>query len=187
MSTSHSAPRLQSHRARVLPLSPRERATMPHFLRSTILALILLVTPVSVASAATPATVSPASATQPQTCPQLRSLIKEVGLPPVFLKIAYRESRCQRTAVGWNYRRGAGPSNCKNAPFSDYLRSCRKYIRSFDSGFWQVNSTWYSVTKAICGKTPQEGALFDARCNARVAKYLYENGGLNHWRASSGS
>lgn len=154
---------------------------MPHFLRSISLALILLlVTPVSVASA-TPSPVAP------KTCPELRSLIKEVGLPPVFLQIAYRESRCQRKAVGWNYRRGAGPNNCKNAPFSDYLRSCRKYIRSFDSGLWQVNSTWYSVTKAICGKSPQEGALFDARCNARVAKYLYENGGLNHWRATSGS
>jgi hypothetical protein len=141
---------------------------------------------VSIASATTPPSVSPASTSSPKTCPELRSLINEVGLPPIFLKIAYRESRCQRKAVGWNYRQGAGPNNCRKAPFSDYLRSCRRYIKSFDSGYWQVNSTWYSVTRSICGKTPQQGALFDAKCNARVAKYLYENGGLTHWKATSG-
>ena len=149
--------------------------------------LVLLLTPVSIASASTPPSVSPASTSVPRTCPELRPLLKEFGLPPIFLKIAYRESRCQRKAVGWNYRRGSGPSDCRKAPFRDYLRSCRPHIRSFDSGLWQVNSTWYSVTKAICGKTPQQGALFDARCNARVARYLYDNGGLNHWKASSGT
>jgi hypothetical protein len=152
--------------------------------KSLLLAVVLfLVTPVPIASASIPS----ASAPVPEICPQLRPLIKEVGLPPVFLKIAYRESRCQRKAVGWNYRRGSGPSDCKSVPFRDYLQSCGKHIRSFDSGYWQVNSSWVSVTKAICGKTPREGALFNAKCNARVAKYLYENGGLNHWRASSGS
>lgn len=144
---------------------------------STVLLLALLPTPVALAT----------SAPNAGTCPELRALVKEVGLPPIFLKIAYRESRCVRNAVGWNYRRGSGPEDCRRVPFRDYLRSCRKHIKSFDSGYWQVNSSWYSVTKAICGKTPQQGALFEPRCNARVAKYLYENGGLGHWRASSGA
>lgn len=162
---------------------------MTHLYRSATLALVLLLAPsVPVASASTISPIRTSVSTpDPKTCPELRSLIKEVGLPPIFLKIAYRESRCQRKAVGWNYRQGSGPGSCKNAPFSTYLQSCRRHLRSFDSGLWQVNSSWYSITKAICGKTPQQGALFDARCNARVAKYLYDNGGLGHWRASSGS
>ena len=161
---------------------------MTHSRNSLLLAVVLvLLTPVSIASASTPPSVSPASTSVPRTCPELRPLLKEFGLPPIFLKIAYRESRCQRKAVGWNYRRGSSHKDCKPVPFTDYLRSCRPHIRSFDSGLWQVNSSWVSVTKALCGKTPREGALFDARCNARVARYLYDNGGLNHWKATSGT
>jgi hypothetical protein len=138
-------------------------------------------------SAAMPAPSAEARPTAKGTCPQLKALIKEVGLPPVFLEIAYRESRCTPQAVGWNYRKGSNASMCKSVPFRQYLKTCAKHIRSYDSGLWQINSGWVSVTKAICGKGPRDGALFEPRCNARVAKYLYDNGGLGHWRATSGS
>lgn len=134
-----------------------------------------------------PTPTASAQSTPRGSCPELKPLIKEMGLPPIFLQIAFRESRCQSKAVGWNYRRGSSAGKCESAPFRQYLRSCRRHIQSFDSGLWQINSTWFSITKAICGKTPQDGALLNSRCNARVAKYLYENGGLGHWKASSGS
>lgn len=138
-------------------------------------------------STAMPASSVNARPTVKGTCPDLMPLIKEVGLPPVFLKIAYRESRCIPQAVGWNYRAGSNAGKCKKVPFRQYLKTCAKHIKSYDSGLWQINSSWVSVTKAICGKAPRDGALFEPRCNARVAKYLYENGGLGHWRATSGS
>lgn len=148
--------------------------------------LFLAITPLGIINAPV------ASAAQPVTpkvvrCPNLTNLIKKYQLPPIFDKIAYRESRCQKV-VGWNYKSGSGPRNCTPGPFKEYQRTCRKHIRSFDSGYWQVNSTWYTVTKQLCnGRTPQDGALFDDTCQGRVVRYLYDNGGLNHWKATSGS
>jgi hypothetical protein len=99
-------------------------------------------------------------------------------------KIAYRESRCIPTAIGWNYHPGTSHRDCKLSPASTY-RKC-KAVKSFDIGLLQVNSSWLTVTRAVCKKQDIVKALLNARCNVKVAQYLYRNGGLGHWRATSG-
>ena len=127
---------------------------------------------------------SPAMAEEPR-CPQWESLMRKHHLPvKTFSYLAWRESRCQRKAVGWNYKNGKSHRNCKPDSFKRY-RKCTA-VRSFDSGLWQINSGWYTLTKQICGKTPQQGALFSAECNAKVAYYLYsDGGGLSNWGGKS--
>lgn len=143
---------------------------------SILLTVALIVGSPSAASGATP----------PPRCPKWEPLLRKYGLPVrEFSRIMWRESRCVPQAVGWNYRPGKGPDDCRHAPFDQY-RHCRA-VRTFDSGLLQVNSSWVTVTRTLCGKTPQQGALFDPRCNLTVARYLYDNGGLGHWRATSGA
>jgi hypothetical protein len=43
----------------------------------------------------------------------------------------------------------------------------------------QINSTWKTVTRNICGGGLE--LLINLDCNLRVAKYLLDNGGLGHW------
>ena len=91
-------------------------------------------------------------------CPQWEAKFREHGLPVVaFSYISWRESRCNERA--WN--------RYKNADHST------------DLGLVQVNSSWRTVTRDICG-TGIKG-LFNVDCNLSVAKYLYDNGGLRHW------
>ena len=93
-----------------------------------------------------------------QRCPQWEAKFREYGLPVIaFSYISYRESRCNPHA--WNRYKNANGSQ--------------------DLGLVQVNSSWKTVTKNICG-TDIKG-LFDVDCNLSVAKYLYDNGGLRHW------
>lgn len=92
-------------------------------------------------------------------CPQWEAKFREYGLPVVaFSYISYRESRCNVNA--WN-------------------RTLNKN-GSQDLGLVQINSSWKTVTRNICG-TEIKG-LFNVDCNLSVAKYLYDNGGLGHWR-----
>lgn len=115
-------------------------------------------------------------------CPKWEPLMKRVGLEPieVFSYLAWRESRCTPKAVGWNYRKGKSVKDCKLVPYDAY-RKCSA-VKSYDSGLWQVNSSWKTVTAQVC-KSPQGDmtVLFDPLCNAKVAKYLLDNGGFNHW------
>jgi len=91
-------------------------------------------------------------------CPQWEDKFREYGLPVVaFSYISYRESRCNVNA--WN-------------------RTLNKN-GSQDLGLVQINSSWKTVTRNICG-TEIKG-LFNVDCNLSVAKYLYDNGGLGHW------
>jgi len=91
-------------------------------------------------------------------CPQWEAKFREYGLPVVaFSYISWRESRCNERA--WN--------RFKNADHST------------DLGLVQINSSWRTVTRNICG-TGIKG-LFNVDCNLSVAKYLYDNGGLRHW------
>ena len=91
-------------------------------------------------------------------CPQWEAKFREHGLPVVaFSFISWRESRCNEHA--WN--------RFKNADHST------------DLGLVQINSSWRTVTRNICG-TGIKG-LFNVDCNLSVAKYLYDNGGLRHW------
>lgn len=91
-------------------------------------------------------------------CPQWEAKFREYGLPVVaFSYISYRESRCNERA--WNRTLNRNGSQ--------------------DLGLVQVNSSWKTVTRNICG-TDIKG-LFNVDCNLSVAKYLYDNGGLGHW------
>jgi hypothetical protein len=91
-------------------------------------------------------------------CPQWEPKFAEHGLPvKAFSYIAWRESRCRIKAHNTTLNRNG----------------------SQDLGLVQVNSSWKTVTRNICG-TDITG-LFNVDCNLSVAKYLYDNGGLRHW------
>jgi len=117
-------------------------------------------------------------------CQQWHKLMRANGLPvKVFAPIMYRESRCQETAVGWNYKKGYDHDNCKLSPANTY-RKCTS-ISSYDIGLLQINSSWKSVTYQTC-KTKEVLTLQKASCNLAVAALIYNKGlGLGNWRATS--
>lgn len=92
-------------------------------------------------------------------CPEFEPVLAAHGLEPVqiFSYIAWRESRCTIEAMNTTLNRDG----------------------SFDSGLLQINSTWKTVTRNICGGGLE--LLVGLDCNLRVAKYLLDNGGLGHW------
>jgi hypothetical protein len=99
-------------------------------------------------------------------CPQWEARLKANGLVPVkkFSYIMWRESRCQEKVV--------------SDPNSNGTR---------DYGLLQINSSWRTVTSQVCGsKLGNMKVLLNHKCNLKVAKYLLDNGGLGHWKASSG-
>lgn len=102
-------------------------------------------------------------------CPEYEQLFADYGLVPVevFSYIAYRESRCRKKAV--------------NAKFDDQGNIIWALNKngSYDSGLLQINSSWKTVTKQVCGGGIE--LLTNLDCNLRVAKYLLDNGGLSHW------
>lgn len=102
-------------------------------------------------------------------CPRFEPLFKEYGLFPVetFSYIAYRESRCRIKAINATWDAEGNLTYHLNKD------------KSWDSGLLQINSSWKTVTRNICG-TNLEGLLI-LDCNLRVAKYLLDNGGLSHW------
>jgi hypothetical protein len=108
-----------------------------------------------------------AGAKTSHTCPQYEAQLRKHGLPvKQFSYIMWRESRCNPKAV--SSQNGDG---------------------SYDYGALQVNSTWRTVTARICNRPYRQvkKSLLKFDCNLRVSKYLYENGGLGHWRITSGS
>lgn len=116
-------------------------------------------------------------------CPEWHDALRSAGLPVrFFAPVMWRESRCQPTAIGWNYKKGKSHKNCELSPARTY-RKCSA-VRSYDIGLLQVNSTWFSVTKSIC-KSSDILILQKPSCNIAVAAYLYANGGSSHWRATS--
>lgn len=109
-----------------------------------------------------------------QRCPRWEPYFKKYGLPPKkFSYISWRESRCRIKAINakWDDKGNIVWTLNKNG--------------SYDSGLLQINSSWKTVTKNICGGGIE--LLLTLDCNLRVAKYLYDNGGLGHWKATSGS
>ena len=130
------------------------------------------------------------SANQPpkaDPCIKYAPLMRANGLPvKTFLRICYRESRGQSKAIGWNYHAGQSHKNCKLAPAKQY-RKC-KAVKSFDLGLFQINSSWVTVTAKVCrAKWGNIWVLLEPKCNAKVAGYLYNTGGLDHWKATSGA
>lgn len=116
-------------------------------------------------------------------CPKWEPLLKKYELPvKEFSTIMWRESRCEPKAIGWNYKSGMSHKDCKLSPAATY-KKCRA-VRSYDSGLLQINSGWKTVTKQIC-KSSDMSILLVPECNIKVARYLYDNGGLGHWKATS--
>lgn len=137
---------------------------------------------VAVFIAATISTTPPVHADTTKRCPQYERMLKRMHLPvKQFSYIMWRESRCQPRAIGWNYKKGKTHNDCKLAPAATYRRC--KAVASYDIGLLQINSTWRSVTNEVCG-TNDILELQKPECNLLVARYLYDNGGLGHWRGS---
>lgn len=113
-------------------------------------------------------------------CPQFESLFKEYQMPSkLFSYIAWRESRCQPNAIGWNYKAGMNHLNCK-----EVTPSCEA-VKSFDSGLLQINSTWRTLTSQICNASIGDlSVLKQPECNVKVAHYLFVNSEkrLSDWR-----
>jgi hypothetical protein len=104
------------------------------------------------------------SVAEVKSCPQWEAKLKAQGLVPVkkFSYIMWRESRCLEKIV--------------SKPNSNGTR---------DYGLLQINSSWRTVTRKVCGGT-NLNVLLNSKCNLKVAKYLFDNGGMNHWSATSG-
>jgi hypothetical protein len=116
-------------------------------------------------------------------CPEWHDALRKAGLPVrVFAPIMYRESRCVPQAIGWNYYKNKSHRDCELSHARKY-RKCSA-VKSYDIGLLQVNSSWRSVTKAIC-KSSDVLILQKPSCNIAVSAYLYKNGGSSHWRATS--
>jgi hypothetical protein len=101
------------------------------------------------------------------SCPQWEPLLKRhfpAKVVPVMSRVMWRESRCTEGA----------------------LSPVRKSTGRPDVGLLQIQGSWATVTRAVCKKQDVIKALLNAQCNVKVAGYLYNNGGLGHWRATSG-
>jgi hypothetical protein len=150
-------------------------------MRKLISAFILAITLV------TPA---PAHAeTEPtKSCPQYEAMLRQYGLPVKEMSyILWRESKCESKAIGWNYKKGKGPQDCVLSPAPTY-RHCNA-VSSYDIGISQINSGWKTVVAKVCHRPRRQliKSLTNPSCNLKVAKYLYDHGGLAHWRGSSGN
>jgi hypothetical protein len=109
---------------------------------------------------------APAQA-QAKSCPQWEPLLRKhfpAKVVPIMSKIAYRESRCNPKSVS----------------------AVRKSTGRPDVGLLQIQGSWQTVTKRVCKTTNVIRSLQDPACNVKVAGYLYRNGGLGHWRGTSG-
>ena len=106
-----------------------------------------------------------------ERCPKWEPLFKEFKLPVKwFSYLSHRESRCRESAVNARWKNGK-------------IVWTLNENGTFDSGILQINSGWISVTADICkSKRGDLSVLFEPRCNVAVARYLYDNGGLRHWR-----
>lgn len=126
-------------------------------------------------------------ATPTKRCASWEQMLEANGLPvQEFSYIMWRESRCKSDVIGWNYKDGMSKRYCdRKAPVEKYKRC--KAVSSYDSGLLQINSTWVTVTQNVCkSKRGDLSVLLQPRCNLAVAKYLYDNGGMAHWSATSG-
>ena len=101
------------------------------------------------------------------SCPQWEPLLRQnfpAKVVPTMSRIAYRESRCNARSVS----------------------AVRKATGRPDVGLMQIQGSWATVTRRVCKKQDVIRALQNASCNVKVARYLYDNGGLHHWRVTSG-
>ena len=151
---------------------------------------IFLSISISIGLTATPLSALSSQAQPPVrgSCPQYEPLLKKYHLPVKEMSfVLWRESKCEKFAIGWNYYKGKSHLDCKLAPANIY-KNCAA-VKSFDVGISQINSGWKSVVARVCKRPRRQliKSLSNPECNIKVAKYLYDNGGMAHWRGSSGS
>lgn len=133
------------------------------------------------------APVSPVEASKPWLCPKYTAQIKQTFPRKHWRtmdRIIWRESKCERRAVGWNYHPGKTHRDCPDRGNFHARKKCSA-VRSWDVGLFQINSTWHTLTKRVCGRTPRTKVLMTVRCQFRVAGVLYNDGGLAHWAGTS--
>jgi len=118
---------------------------------------------------------------QKKRCPQYEHLLKKYDLTPVktFSYIMWRESRCNPKAQNATWD--------KRGNMTWHLNSNGTY----DTGLLQINSSWRTVTRNVCGKKATDNhmaGLKNVDCNLRVASWLLHNtkSGLGNWGGSSG-
>lgn len=141
-----------------------------------------IITPVLLATVFVGVGVNNADAAQvSKRCPQYEHLLKKYGLTPVktFSYIMWRESRCNPKAQNATWD--------KRGNMTWHLNSNGTY----DTGLLQINSSWRTVTRNVCGKKATDNhmaGLKDVDCNLRVASWLLHNtkSGLGNWGGSSG-
>lgn len=115
-------------------------------------------------------------------CPKIEDDLRKIGLPVKgFSYLAWRESRCRAKVIGYNFKPRMGLHDCADHT-PDAMKRCAA-VDSFDSGLWQVNSSWVTLTAQVCGaEWGNLEVLTKKNCNLRMAKTLFENGGYQHWR-----
>ena len=149
-------------------------------MKRLVLACALLAAPV--------VAVSPVEASKPWLCPQYTAQIKQT-FPRKHWRtmdaIMHRESRCSQRATGWNHHKGMSHRDCTDNGTFKQRQRC-KAVKSWDMGLFQINSSWSTLTTQVCGKNTRSTVLWKVECNFAVAGVLYKNGGLAHWRGTSG-
>lgn len=110
-------------------------------------------------------------------CPQFEDDFRAYGLFPIetWSYIAWRESGCRIKAQNATWD--------ANGNMTYHLNK----DKSYDTGLLQINSSWKTVTKTVCGESAIENRMQGLKtldCNLRVARYIMENssGGLSNWR-----
>lgn len=128
--------------------------------------------PTTTTTTTTTTVVVSVSSKQVKRCPKFEALFEQYGLVPVetFSYIAWRESRCRVKAINATWD--------KDGNLTYHLNK----DKSWDSGLLQINSSWRTVVSKICKADLGDlTVLHDLDCNLKVAKYLFDNGGLAHW------
>ena len=160
-------------------MPPPTRQDLEVLMKRLALVVALTLAPIAV--------VSPVEASKPWLCPKYTQDIKQTFKRKDWRtmdRIMWRESKCETRAVGWNYRTGMSHADCRDSGRFHQRKRC-KAVRSWDVGLYQITSSWSTVTTRLCGKNTRSTVLMESQCNFRVAKYLYENGGLAHWQGNS--
>jgi len=110
-------------------------------------------------------------------CPGFETTFAAYGLFPIetWSYLAWRESRCNPLSQNAEWD--------ENGNMTYHLNKNKTY----DTGLLQINSSWRSVVRDICGPEALENymsGLKDVDCNLRVVRYIMENsaGGLANWR-----
>ena len=113
---------------------------------------------------------------QSKRCPQWEPKIAEAGLPvQTFSYIAWREASCRLDAVNARWRNG------------QIVWTLNKN-GSYDSGLFQINSSWWSATKEVCNvntgsRRKDLEALYNVDCSIAMAVWIMDNtkGKLANW------